>query len=209
MATKPKTPAKQGRPAKPKELAVTKPEQLTEEIVQTTRKGNNRQENFMQEHVKKGDNTRYLRMARAAADLDPIDISNPKQVAERIDMYFDFCQENDRKPSMLGIANWLGIDRTTLNSWKRGEYRTATHSPIVEKAVMVLEELWTDYMQNGLVNPVSGIFLGKVMFGYKDVQDYIITPNNPLGDSGDAATLADKYQGALPGDFVDKGKGGK
>ena len=152
----------------------------------------------MQENVKKGDNARYLRMARAAVDLPPIDISDPTQVANRIGEYFDFCEQNDRKPSMLGIANWLGVDRTTLTSWKRGEYRTTTHSPLIEKAVMVLEELWTDYMQNGLVNPVSGIFLGKVMFGYKDVQDYVITPNNPLGSDSDPATMAQKYQNALP-----------
>ena len=195
----PDTLKKRGRPPKPKEVEADTVEQAGQEIAQTKRKGNNQKENFMQEHVKKGDNARYLRMARAAVDLPAIDIADPEQVADRINMYFDFCQNNDRKPSMLGIANWLGVSRDTLNSWKRGEYRATTHSDLIEKAVMVLEELWTDYMQNGLVNPVSGIFLGKVMFGYKDVQDYVITPNSPLGQDGDPATMAQKYQNALPG----------
>lgn len=190
---------RRGRPPKPKEVEANSVDQVAEQITQVKRKGNNKQENFMQEHVKKGDNARYLRMSRAAANLPAIDIADPKQVADRINMYFDFCETNDRKPSMLGIANWLGISRDTLNSWKRGEYRAATHSDLVEKAIMVLEELWTDYMQNGLVNPVSGIFLGKVMFGYKDVQEYVITPNNPLGPDSDPATLAQKYKNALPG----------
>ena len=202
----PDTPKKRGRPPKPKEVEAETVEQAGREIAQTKRKGNNQKENFMQEHVKKGDNARYLRMARAAVDLPPIDISDPTQVSNRIGEYFDFCEQNDRKPSMLGIANWLGVDRTTLTSWKRGEYRTTTHSPLIEKAVMVLEELWTDYMQNGLVNPVSGIFLGKVMFGYKDVQDYVITPNSPLGADGDPTQMAQKYQSALPGATIDYGK---
>lgn len=191
-------PAKRGRPSKPKELPADTVEQAGEQIAQTKRKGNNPKANFMQENVKKGDNARYLRMARAAVALPPIDIADPEQVSNRIGMYFDYCEQNDRKPSMLGIANWLGVSRDTLNSWKRGEYRASTHSDLIEKAVMVLEELWTDYMQNGLVNPVSGIFLGKVMFGYKDVQDYVITPNQPLGQDGDPATMAQKYKQALP-----------
>jgi hypothetical protein len=191
-------PKKRGRPSKPKELPAETVEQAGEQIAQTKRKGNNPKADFMQENVKKGDNARYLRMARAAVALPPIDIADPKQVANRIGEYFDFCEQNDRKPSMLGIANWIGVSRDTLNSWKRGEYRATTHSDLIEKAVMVLEELWTDYMQNGLVNPVSGIFLGKVMFGYKDVQDYVITPNQPLGQDGDPATMAQKYRQALP-----------
>jgi hypothetical protein len=191
-------PKKRGRPSKPKELPAETVEQAGEQIAKTKRKGNNPKADFMQENVKKGDNARYLRMARAAVALPPIDIADPEQVSNRIGMYFDFCEQNDRKPSMLGIANWIGVSRDTLNSWKRGEYRATTHSDLIEKAVMVLEELWTDYMQNGLVNPVSGIFLGKVMFGYKDVQDYVITPNQPLGQDGDPATMAQKYKQALP-----------
>ena len=193
-----KTPAKRGRPPKPKEVAADNVEQAGEQIAQVKRRGNNQKLDFMQENVRKGDNARYLRMSRAAVNLPPLDIANPEQVSERIEMYFDFCEQNDRKPSMLGIANWLGVSRDTLNSWKRGEYRAETHSDLIEKAVMILEELWTDYMQNGLVNPVSGIFLGKVMFGYKDVQDYILTAKPLLGEDADPTTLAGKYTEALP-----------
>ena len=111
-------------------------------------------------------------------NLPPIDISDPKQVENRINEYFDFCEENDRKPNMVGMANWLGISRETVNSWKRGDYRTETHSAVIRKAVDILEELWVDFMQNGKINPASGIFLAKNMFQYKDVQDVVISPNN-------------------------------
>jgi hypothetical protein len=33
-------------------------------------------------------------------------------------------------------------------------------------------------MQNGKINPVSGIFLGKNNFSYQDKQEYVVTPNN-------------------------------
>lgn len=193
------TPKKKGRPPKPKEVKADTVEQAGEEIAKVKRKGNNPKDNFMQEYVKPGDNSRYLRMARVSMSLPPIDISDPEQVASRIGDYFDFCEQNDKKPGMAGLANWIGVDNTTLSSWRRGEYRSTTHSPIIKKAAQVLEELWEDYMLNGKVNPVSGIFLGKITFGYKDVQDYVITPNNPLGADGSPEQMAQKYQKALPG----------
>jgi hypothetical protein len=50
----------------------------------------------------------------------------------------------------------------------------------------------------GKINPVVYIFRAKNFFGMKDVQDYILTPNQPLGSNGDPATMAQKYQNALP-----------
>lgn len=138
--------------------------------------------NFGAENTEPGDNSRYLRYAMASLDLPPIDISDPEQVKRRIYDYFEYCVENDRKPNKIGMANWLGVDATTVNSWEREEYRALTHSPVIKKAVSILHELWADYMQNGKVNPASGIFLGKNMFGYKDTQDVVVTPQTPLGD---------------------------
>lgn len=170
----------------------------TVNAVKATRKRNRPDlANFGAENTEPGDNSRYLRYAMASWELPPIDISDPKQVENRIIEYFSFCVENDRKPNMVGMANWLGVNKDTLNTWKNGEYRASTHSVVIKKAVNVLEELWVDYMQNGKVNPASGIFLGKNMFGYKDNQDITIRPENPYGDQRDAATIAKEYN-ALP-----------
>lgn len=137
---------------------------------------------FGEVDVLPGDNSRYLRHALVSWDMPPIDISDGEQVKQRISEYFDYCIENDRKPNMVGMANWLGVDRGTVHAWRTGQYRAATHHSTVKKAVDIMEELWVDYMMNGKVNPASGIFLGKNMFGYKDTQDVVVTPNNPLGD---------------------------
>lgn len=152
---------------------------------------------FGEENAQPGDNARFLRLARVSMSLPPIDISDPKQVEQRINDYFTFCEDNDRKPNMIGMANWLGVDRKTVQLWKTGEYRTETHLPVIKKAIDLLEELWVDYMQNGKMNPASGIFLAKNMFQYKDVQDVVVTPNNPL-DTADPNTARQKYIEALP-----------
>lgn len=146
-----------------------------------------------------GENAKFIRFALASWDLPPIDISDPEQVKERLNMYFKHCAENDRKPQIVGMCNWLGISRQTLNEWVRGETRAATHGDIIKKAVSFVEEMWADYMQSGKLNPASGIFLAKNWYGYKDVADVVVTPNNPMQDL-DADQARKRITDAIPVD---------
>ena len=177
-----------------------------EQIMATVKKKRNRPDlaNFGQENVEPGDNSRFIREARVAFDgglerrtLPPIDISDPEQVKQRISEYLDFCEMNDKKPSPVAMANWIGVSRETLNTWKRGEFRADTHSDVIKKAMALMEEVWYDMMQNGKINPASGIFLAKNVFQYKDVADVVVTPNNPLQDL-DTETARKRITDAIP-----------
>ena len=148
---------------------------------------------FGEEYVQPGDNSAYLRHALVSLDLPPIDIADPKQVENRIQEYFQYCIDNDRKPNIKGLGNWLGVDRNTVHGWMRGEFRADTHTEIIKKAYDIIEEMWWDYGQNGKVNPAAWIFVGKNAFGMKDTQDVVITPNNPLGETKSADTIAEEY----------------
>lgn len=175
-------------------------EKLEQEVAEKiVKKKRNRPDlaKFGEENVKPGDNSRYLRYALASLDLPPIDISDPEQVKKRIYEYFQFCIENDRKPNMVGMANWIGIEPETLRTWKNGQYRNSTHSGMIKKAIMILEEMWVDYMQNGKINPASGIFLAKNMFGYRDVIDIAPTTAPPLGDTPDQKQLEERIAGSV------------
>lgn len=190
-------PKKKGRPPKPKEVEADKVERAGEEIVKQRRKRKDL-ENFGADRVEPGDNARFLRDALVGYSLPPIDISDAKQVEKRIQEYFLHCIDRDRKPNVVGMANWLGISRDTLNTWVRGEYRAETHSDLLKKAMTILEELYVDYMMNGKVNPGSGCFIGKNHFGYKDVQENVLTVHNPLGPEGSTPDIMDKYRSTLP-----------
>lgn len=177
-----------------------------EQITDVVKKKRNRGSDWMKELSdtggelsKPGDNSRFIRHAMASWNLPPIDISDPNQVEERIGHYFQYCADNDRKPQIVGLCNWLGITRDTLNTWKNGEYRAGTHSDIVKRAVSVIEEMWADYMQAGKLNPATGIFLAKNWYGYKDVADVVVTPNNPLQDL-DADSARKRLVDAIPDD---------
>ncbi len=152
------------------------------------------------QELKPGDNARYLRHALANLNMPPIDISDPKQIEERINWYFAHCLDADMKPTVTGLSNSLGIDRSTLHRWKTGELRgeKSDHRNLIKRAMSAIEELWEDYMLNGKINPVTGIFLGKNHFGYTDKQDVVITPNNPLGDQTSNAELEERYLESIP-----------
>lgn len=139
-----------------------------------------------------GDNTKYLLHAMAIRNLPKIDTSDPRQVEERIDWYFQHCANSDMKPTVKGFCNAIGVAKSTLWAWKNGQLRAGTHEAIIVQAYDLLEEMWENYMQNGKINPVAGIFLGKNNFGYQDKQEYVLTPNQQQ-TTIDPSTIEAKY----------------
>ena len=161
-------------------------------VKSTGRGGKNNFPNAQIPNTDPGDNTKYLTHALAVRNFPPIDIADPVQVQNRIHEYFALCVQNDMKPTATGFRNALRIGRTTLWEWKQGNFRADTHQAIICEAYDVLEALWEDYMMNGKINPVSGIFLGKNNFGYQDKQEYVLTPNQN-GQVVDSVALEQKY----------------
>ena len=145
------------------------------------------------EIVDPGDNAKFLSHALAIRNMPEIDTSDPVQVQQRISDYFTLCTQNDVKPTVKGFLNSLRVAKSTLWEWKHGNYRAGTHQQIICEAYDVLEALWEDYMMNGKINPVSGIFLGKNNFGYQDKQEYVLTPNQQQVTTEDVKLIASKY----------------
>ena len=103
------------------------------------------------------------------------------------------------KPSVAGLAVALDIDRVYLWMIRSGERKG--HPEVVnalKKAMKLLDLQMVDYMQNGKINPVSGIFLMKNNFGYADKQEVVVTPSSPMGEITDTKELEDKYRDSVP-----------
>lgn len=153
-----------------------------------------RTRNDLREQVEPGDNSRYLAHAMATMNLPRIDTSDPVQVEERIHWYLNHCVDNDMKPTVKGFCNALGISRNTLWTWRTGQYRPGTHEEIVVRAYDLLEEMWENYMQNGKINPMAGVFLGVNNFGYRDVKQVNLTPVvDNREEVADVAAIEAKY----------------
>lgn len=142
-------------------------------------------------------NRRTIRYALYPFTLPSIDVSDPKQVEQRIHEYFAFCTEHNRFPSIAGLSNWIGIHRDTLHSWKTGEMRKNTHQQIIQRAYDIIEEMILTMMLENKFTPGCGIFFLKAMFGYKDQFDIGLkaaaaVKRNPYDTITDAE-LARKY----------------
>ena len=129
-----------------------------------------------------GDNSKYLAVSMELMNLPDIDLHNREQVQNRLNEYFQIHADNDMKPTVAGMGMALGLDRRRL--WEirtdvpdRNQDLPTSTRDLIKKAYKLMENLWENYMQNGKINPVSGIFLGKNNFGYQDKTEYVVTPN--------------------------------
>lgn len=141
-----------------------------------------------------GDNTKYLTFALALKALPKVDMKNPEEVAQRVTVYFETCAEHDIKPGMASLALSFGLDRRSLWEYINGKMaKNREVSDTLKKASQILDTMMENYMQNGKINPVSGIFLMKNNFGYQDKQEVVVTPSGPLDGTKDTKALEAQY----------------
>lgn len=140
---------------------------------------------------------RYQLYSSLVKKIPKIDTTDPIQVKNRITSYFDCCNKNDIAQSPPDLARWLKTSTDQLRRWRVGEYRKATHQPLIEDAWTKLEADLVNRIQTGAINPASGIFLLKNWMGYKDVQDVVVTPKNPLGDLQNPEELRKRIEGCV------------
>lgn len=129
--------------------------------------------------IEPGDNAHYLQHSMQVAGLPQINTHNAAEVQQRITEYFTLCVQNDMKPSVAGLALALHCHRNTLYEWAndRAPQMPPECRELFKHAYRLINAQMEDYMQNGKINPVAGIFLMKNNLGYKDMQEYVLTPN--------------------------------
>jgi hypothetical protein len=133
-----------------------------------------------------GDNTKFIQVGLEVFNLPKIELDDPQTVANRLAEYFDIYAKYDLKPTVSGMAMALGMNRQTLSAIAhdkpiggRGNYTSLPTdvTDLIKKAYDYMENLWENYMQQGKLNPVTGIFLAKNNFAYKDQTETVLTPN--------------------------------
>ena len=180
-----------------------KDDDIVKEVVEATKKkprGKNIGETLAPT-TEPGDNAKYIGVSLQLFNMTKVDLHNPNEVQERLTEYFRIHTEADMKPTVVGMAMALGVDRRRL--WEiRSGAMIGGHTPIdlptrtvdyIKKAYDFMENLWENYMQNGKINPVSGIFLGKNNFGYQDKTEYVVTPNMPTDSDYNAEDIKRRY----------------
>lgn len=183
---------------------MAKNEDVVQDIVKKKPRGWNGQiGNVMSPNTEPGDNSKYLTVSMQLMNLPNIDMKDVNQVQERLNEYFQIHADNDMKPTVAGMGLALnGMDRRRLWEIKVGANVGSSSKPMdlpsevldcIKKAYKLMENLWENYMQNGKINPVSGIFLGKNNFGYQDKTEYVVTPNVNQDSDYNAEDIKQRY----------------
>ena len=87
-----------------------------------------------------------------------------EEVEEKINAYFNYCEEKEKPYTMSGLAYYLGIDRKTLINYSKNEEYFHTIKKARDRVQMQLEE---NALSNK-ANPTFTIFNLKNNFDWKD-----------------------------------------
>lgn len=137
--------------------------------------------------VEPGDNSKFLSLNLELMALEPIDLRDYDALKERISQYFAIYLKYDMKPTVTGLAMALKKNRTWLSHLVKGlplgskevvAKLPTLNTTLLKETYELLANLYENYMLSGKINPVSGIFMGKNHYGYKDTTDYTYTLNN-------------------------------
>lgn len=146
-------------------------------------------------HPPEGAVSKRLEFSLICQKLPRIDTGDPEELKGRIDWYFQECIKRDLRPGVEGLCNALHVNRSTLMRWGNGEVRVGSENKqIVMDARQLLADMWEQYMLNGEINPVTGIFLGSNQFGYDRNATVTVQTPSQLVSAEDPARLAEKYR---------------
>ena len=138
-------------------------------------------------------NDKVLSNSNSNLDLSDIDLLD-----NIWGIYTDLCYKYSKRPTILNFSLMIGVDNTTIDSWRRGEYRaggdgaSSTRSQTVKKWLKECESSLVDGATER--NSVGCIFALKANYGYTETPQRIeITgANTPALSQEDIRQIADQ-----------------
>lgn len=142
---------------------------------------------------KPGKKDKVLSNSNSNLDLSDIDLLD-----NIWGIYTELCYKYSKRPTILNFSLMIGVDNTTIDSWRRGEYRagdegaSSTRSQTVKKWLKECESSLVDGATER--NSVGCIFALKANYGYTETPQRIeITgANAPALSQEDIRQIADQ-----------------
>ena len=135
-------------------------------------------QNIVPDEVKQ----KLLRFNTAVYHLPRVNREDPFDIKQRIDLFFELCEEYAVQPTVATFAMSLGIDRTTLWTWitnKNDVIKNKESIDMIKSAYTYINSSYELLLTEGKIVPVSAFFLMQNNHGYKQQTDHVITANVP------------------------------
>ena len=162
---------------------------------------------YIYKHLfKPGKRDKVLSNSNSNLDLSDIDLLD-----NIWSIYTELCYRYSKRPTILNFSLMIGVDNTTIDSWRRGEYRagdegtSSTRSQTVKKWLKECESSLVDGATER--NSVGCIFALKANYGYTETPQRVEIVNGQTPDQV-AADIAARHIGRakrpeLPGILSD------
>jgi hypothetical protein len=130
----------------------------------------------------------------AILPTEPLDPNDVPEMERRFNRYLQLCAEWDMKIGNQAAYAAIGINKDNVYDWTVRREANPARADFLKRVQKVCAMYREGLMEDGKVNPVTGIFWQKNYDGMKDQQEVVLTPNtNPLGEQKDAEALQQKY----------------
>lgn len=106
-----------------------------------------------------------------------VSLENIEDVKQRTVVYLRACEETGTFPSSLGLARSLGYSDRALRSWRNNKPNTETAQWLEMFNDLCADVLNQSALKNN-ANTIVSIFLNKAMYGFRETNELVVTPNN-------------------------------
>ena len=150
--------------------------------------------NDQRAEVEGGYNTKRIRFMLEIIPTEPLDFNDVAEMERRFNRYLQLCAQWDMKIGNQAAYTAIGINKDNVYDWTVRSSTNPARTEFIKKVQKICAMYREGLMEDGKVNPVTGIFWQKNYDGMKDQQEVVLTPNtSPLGEQADAEALKRKY----------------
>lgn len=121
-----------------------------------------------------GYNARKVRFLREIIPTEPLDFNDIPEMERRFKRYLELCELYDQPIGNMAAYTAIGISKTQAEQWEIRDKNEAKRE-FIRKVRLICGTMREFYMQDGKVQPVTGIWWQKNFDGLKDVTETIQT----------------------------------
>lgn len=141
-------------------------------------------------------NANYIIHAKRLSELPKIALSDPEEIRERVDFYYQLCVTDGVRPNLPGLALAFGLTRTGLMNAMSDRRMTRDAAQELGRGIAMMDEILSGMVLDGRVMPVAAIYLMNNWLGYKNASE-VTTRTETVETSVDQKALEQKYQSVI------------